>query len=601
LGGCDGDDEAPPSQESSWGPQLAYLEPGASLVAAIDARYGEENWERLEPLVSRGLRAARSDGLEAIPLNLEAALQQLSSFAGLDFEDDVRPVLDGHLVVGLTFPPREPLVADVAVIARLLRNAVYDPRRRAWVRPDPSTGRPTGPIVRKPDGSRLTQQDFARVNEAQVRQDRDPEMVAVYRTQDGDLGELVDKVVEGDRLERVPGHENARLITDGLAVVGDDTIVLTRSGRALEEALDRAASDEGFPLARLRAAERDVDLDDPLVLASGDVTLARALVEEPNFQRAIDTVPYLAAVRRLSAGVDVGEREAVARVRIDTGGASLAAEDLPLGPPGELALPETDAIAGASRDQSRTTTFAATVVRALFEDSRFVAAVERTERDLGSSFEEEVLRQFDCPSVSVFDDRGGEAPRFGARSCVRDPERMRELLPRLAPHLPRVLTAMQGLGEEGLLGLLLIAPDAPLTPSALTDIAQVMVRPFGGGDDAAPEERLYEVTGLAEPNAGLSIPGGGFVPGVERVVFGMIGDDFVVGSDREMAREAAALETEALDTHAASAVRVPAERAAALQGSDEARILDAVFTELVVTFAATPAATTADGRLGYER
>jgi len=179
-----------------------------------------------------------------------------------------------------------------------------------------------------------------------------------------------------------------------------------------------------------------------------------------------------------------------ARAQAATTGVELTADQLPLGPAGELELPITeDAIAGGSRDQSRITTFAGGVVRSMFADSDFVAAVEATERELGIRFEEEVLRQF-CPSVSVFepdpDAPLGIAGRFAARSCLRDPERMRELLPKLAPRLPRILRAMRGLGGEGLLGLLMFAPDAPLSPGAL--LLQIGVEPLGAG---APEEQLY--------------------------------------------------------------------------------------------------------------
>jgi hypothetical protein len=154
---------------------------------------------------------------------------------------------------------------------------------------------------------------------------------------------------------------------------------------------------------------------------------------------------------------------------------------------------------------------------------------------------------------------------------------------------------MQGLGEEGLLGLLLLAPDAPLTPSALTEIAQIVVTPFDGDDEAQADEALYEVSGLDDPSVRTRLPG------VSRVVFGMIGDDFVVGSDREMARSAATVETETLDGEAASALRIPVERALGLQvGGGSADQFGALFTELEVTFAADPDATTAEARLGYE-
>jgi hypothetical protein len=258
----------------------------------------------------------------------------------------------------------------------------------------------------------------------------------------------------------------------------------------------------------------------------------------------------------------------------------------------ELPVAE-DAIAGGSLDQSRITTFAASVARSLFADSDFVAAVEETERELGIRFEDEVLRQFDCPSVSVFEPEGadalGTAGRFSARSCVRDPERMRELLPRLAPRLPRILQALHGLSGEGLMGLLMLAPDAPLTPGLA--LLQVGVEPLTGGP---AEEQLYEVSGLRESETGEEV-----FAGPDRVVFGMIGDDFVVGSDRQAARDAATLETEPAGEQAASALRVPPGLlSAALLGSEEAmEVLTRTFGDLEIGFSADPRATRAHARM----
>jgi hypothetical protein len=540
LGGCNDDgSETRRSVAELVGPQLAYLEPDSSLVVSVDLRYDGDNWETLKPVVERSLRAQRErDGSEDVPEDLDAWLEQVSRSAGLDFEDDLRPALDGHVVVGVTFPPRYPPPRNLDGVERLELAA----RRR------------------------------------------EERTVLVYRTREGDLRELVRRFGR-QRLEPVPGHPDVAAIGDSIAVAGRDTLVVVDGGEdPLAAALDRAEAGAGFPAARLETARRDVDFADPFVLASGDLTLARELVEEPDLRRALREVPYLGAVERISAGLQVGGDDAAGRVKIATTGARLSPEELPVGPAGELALPKaTGAAVGASRDQSRTTTFAAQVVRALYADSGFVAAVERAERDLGASFEDEVLRQFDCPSVSVFDNEDPAGPSFGARSCVRDPDRMRELLPELAPHLPSILTAMRGLGEEGLLGLLLVAPDAPLTPSALVDLAQIVVEPFGGAE-SRPEEDLYEVS---DPTTQA------IVPGVSSVVFGMIGDEFVVASDRETARSVARIETEELDREAASAIRLPLEMVP-FAGS-----LPAFFSDLELTVAADPDATTVEARIGY--
>ncbi len=189
-----------------------------------------------------------------------------------------------------------------------------------------------------------------------------------------------------------------------------------------------------------------------------------------------------------------------------------------------------------------------------------------------------MLRQFDCPSVSVLDPPGDRTnARFAARSCVNDPDRMRQLLPRLRPYLPAILNGLDGLGTGGLTALLLFAPDAPLVPGAI--LGQIDVDPLGGEDD----EQLYEVK---------SPPRGG----PDRMVFGLIGDAFVVATDEEMARRAAELDTESLDEDAAGAVRVPVADLLGLEGAETKAFVE-VFDDLVATISADPDATVASARL----
>jgi hypothetical protein len=515
--------------------QLAYIEPESALVVAVDMRYEEENWDSLREVTDRLLDETRAvvgpEQRQEVPPDSEKLLDELTrSFAGLSFEDDVRPVLDGHLVVGLSL--------------------------------EPGSGDP---------------QDLTTV---------------VYRTEEGDLRPAVEKVLQGTRLRPWRGQDDV-LVADVWAVVGGDTLVVAESGEHLTATLERAEEDRGFPAELVEAAENGAGIENPLLLGTGRLDAASEFVDVEGVARAISEVPYLAAIERVDFALDVSDDGVEARAQVATTGAQLSEDQLPLGPAGEVELPVgDDAIAGGSLDQSRITTFGASVARSLFADSDFVAAVEETERDLGIRFEEEVLRQFDCPSVSLFEPEAGVldgAGRFSARSCVRDPERMRELLPELAPHLPRILRAMRGLSGEGLLGLLMLAPDAPLAPGAM--LLQVGVEPLGGG---APEEQLYEVSGLREADAGEEV-----FAGPDRVVFGMIGDDFVVGSDRQAARDAAALEAEPAPEQAAAALRVPPDLLAGpVLGVDEGgEVLAGTFGDLEVGFSADPRATRAHARM----
>ncbi|HET9739840.1 MAG TPA: hypothetical protein VFP78_17115, partial [Solirubrobacteraceae bacterium] len=267
------------------------------------------------------------------------------------------------------------------------------------------------------------------------------------------------------------------------------------------------------------------------------------------------------------ARVRIDEDALRATARVDFDG--LAADELPLPDAGRLALPAGEGVAGASANQSLTTVFLARLARELYPDSRFVRRVERLEAREGLRFEDAVLRQFSGPSFSVLRPAGDGAVDFGARSTVRDPAEMRALLDRIAGDLPGILEGLQGLGSTGLTGLLLIAPDAPLTPSAFGLLAAVDVRRLAG----AATEHLYEVSGLDT---------GGAQPGPDRVVYGLVGDAFVVASSAELAREVAAMRTEPVP-EAATRIRVDVDallsRVGELLGSEEdVKVLRALVT-----------------------
>jgi hypothetical protein len=77
--------------------------------------------------------------------------------------------------------------------------------------------------------------------------------------------------------------------------------------------------------------------------------------------------------------------------------------------------------------------------------------------------------------------------------------------------------------------LLLFAPDAPLVPGALPLLQDgIGVRQLPGGD-------LYELTGLDDDGAGPTFA-------VPSVVFGLIGDRFVVATDERRARSVAEMD-----------------------------------------------------------
>ena len=195
------------------------------------------------------------------------------------------------------------------------------------------------------------------------------------------------------------------------------------------------------------------------------------------------------------------------------------ADDLPVvtGEDSPEIVPRDTEISGGNRNQSQTTVFLLRAVQAAYPDSRFVRAVDALDEDLGISFEEEILRQFNGPSASYVSPDGRI---FAARSEVRDPEALRRMLPRIAPHLPALAEGLQGLQSEGMALLFLFAPDAP----AATPMTGVQV------DPPATPDGLYRISGLTGD-------------GPSGVHLGLVGDVFVVASDEQRAREIAEADT----------------------------------------------------------
>ncbi len=120
LAGCgegDGDDDGGSGVAAAVTEQLKYVDPRSSAVVAVDLRYDERNWEHLRAIASRALRAYRNvadpQERDEIPPNVTGGLNMLTSFAGLSFDEDVKPLLDGYVVVAVTQPPVPPLPPDV--------------------------------------------------------------------------------------------------------------------------------------------------------------------------------------------------------------------------------------------------------------------------------------------------------------------------------------------------------------------------------------------------------------------------------------------------------------------------------------------------------
>jgi hypothetical protein len=220
------------------------------------------------------------------------------------------------------------------------------------------------------------------------------------------------------------------------------------------------------------------------------------------------------ALRTGGLALSIDGEKLVVDAAANTDPRGLRPADLPLvegnSPPPLPSVPGR--ITSASANQSQTTVFLLRAYRAAYPDSRFVRDVGAIQRDLHIDFEREVLRQFNGRSASELDLAGG----FAARSAVRSPARMRALLPRLVPRLPRLVQDLDGLRGTGRALLLLFAPDAPVATTAAA--GGIRVKPA-----RAPGAQLYRVTGLTGE-------------GPHEIVLGMIGDVFVVASDEQRAR-----------------------------------------------------------------
>jgi hypothetical protein len=324
-----------------------------------------------------------------------------------------------------------------------------------------------------------------------------------------------------------------RLEAGRVAVDGDTVLVadaFDENAQLLDEAIARQEAGEGFDPAEFERALGDAADDEALVRLYTSPELLKSLASDAD-------LPWLNAVRSGGASLRLESDAITAGALIRTDPEGLSDDDLPL-EAGEEApeVPDVEgALNGANRNQSRTTVFLAQLARKAYPDSQFVREVEALEADLGVSFEEEVLKQFDGPSASIAYANG----HFGAVSEIADPDRMRELLPRLAPRLPAILRGLQGLGDEALMALLLFAPDAPLVPGALPLLQ-------GGIDVQRLEGDLYEISGLAEGDQAFAGPG--------TIVFGLLDDRFVVATDLERARAAAELEVSEVDDAEGAAV-----------------------------------------------
>ena len=542
LAGCGGGaDERRPDTTA-----LRFLPADADAVAALSLDYGGADWSAIKRRYARLAGRERTRDLLGfdgpLPPTLDGALNLLAGFGGVTFADDLRPLLGGTAYLAIRQTPRPPLSRSAQdVLERLDETATrFGPRGPAYV--DRRGRRLPGAAVHRA----LTERDRARPATEAVVAYTVPEPAALERLLDG----LQEQGLERRRLRGT----DAVALGDGVAVAGGRTVVAV---------LDPGARDARAVLHERLTARRPGPAppgpSDALVAVRLRPDLLGAVLDRAQLRRALRESQAGRALRGLSARLDVTEDEVRVDGRLDFEG--LTDEQLPVGASSALELPAGEPIASAASDQRRTTTFLSRLARELLPDSRFVRRVRALERATATRFDDEVLEAFEGASLTLLRPAAGATTTFAARSSLRDPERMRALLPRIAPRLPGILEALQGLGATGLTGLLLVAPDAPLVPEAASFLAAVGVRRLPEPAKRPGRPLLFEVRGLDPGNR---------QPGPDRLVYGVVGDAFVVGSTRALALRAAKVPTTGARRSTGALLRADVRSLARALGADAA-------------------------------
>jgi hypothetical protein len=405
----------------------------------------------------------------------EGFLRGLADDLGLSYEDDLKPLLGHELAAGLL------------------------------------------------DGARFRDEPF-------------DDLIVAFRVADEDkLRELLERDQRAERVGEAEGADLYRLRDFGLtAALDGDVVVYASNEGSLREALARADGDDNLA-ADFDGAHEDLP-GDALVRIYGDVE--RALpVAGPERAAALRELPWVAALQNAAVAVSFNAEDVTVDLALNTDSDAVEEGDLPFATgeeAPEILNREEGEATGGNRNQSLTTAFLFRVAEAVVPDSRFVRDVHAVEKELGIDFVDEVLRQFNGPSASSVSLDG---QTFAARSEVSDPEALKKLLPRLAPHLPRLVQGLEGLQAQGQALLFVAAPDVLVLQAERVEVTQ--------------EGDLWRVRGLEGE-------------GPDELWFGVIGDVFAVASTEELARQVAEEETiEVSGARGAAVMRANLNEAAA--------------------------------------
>jgi hypothetical protein len=355
-------------------------------------------------------------------------------------------------------------------------------------------------------------------------------VVAFHATSGSKLRDALDKATVFKKGEKVEGAQLYRLRgadESGIFALDGDVLVGAESESTLRAALARAHGGDHFDPARFDRALSGLP-SDALVRAYGDISSVGVI---PQLAR-LRAIPWFDALRTVAVALSFTHQKALLDLAANTKASRLEDRDLPLasGDASPQVLHRPGEIVSANRNQSLTTVFLYRVAEVAFPQSRFVEEAHALQKQLHIDFAQEVLRQFNGPSASAVSLDG---KTFAARSDLSDPAALKQVLPKLAPHLPAIVTALQGLQSQGEALLFLFAPDVLVGQGN-----GVKVTPPSGPNG------LWHVTGLTGE-------------GPDQLYFGVLGNEFVVASDEASARRVAAEPTDAIPgAHGAAVARV---------------------------------------------
>jgi hypothetical protein len=355
-------------------------------------------------------------------------------------------------------------------------------------------------------------------------------VVAFHATSGSKLRDALEKATVFKKGEKIDGAQLYRLRDaeeSGIFAVDGDVLLGAQSESNLRAALNRAHGGDHFDPAKFDRALSGLP-SDALVRVYGDVSSVGVI---PQLSR-LRAIPWFDALRTVAVAASFAHQKALLDVAANTEASRVKDRDLPLasGDASPQVLHRPTEVVSANRNQSLTTVFLYRVAEVMFPQSRFVEEAHALQRQLHIDFAQEVLRQFNGPSASAVSLDGRT---FAARSDLSDPATLKRLLPKLAPHLPAIVTALQGLQSQGETLLFLFAPDVLVGQGN-----SVKVTP-----PSAPNG-LWHVTGLTGE-------------GPDELYFGVLGKEFVVASDETSARRVAAEPTERVaGAHGAAVARV---------------------------------------------